>query len=118
MAPLHFVGTFLQMQLASQIKPPLFDEESDSWSDFFWECDEYWQILTDGGGVVSEWEKLKVFGQCLGKHLKDPITYLKKVLAQLHFSMFLLILSKSMGKERVWVYERPGRPLKCPPKES
>ncbi len=105
------------MQLAkSQIKPPLFDEESDSWTNFVWEWDEYWQSLVDGEGVVSEGDKIKVFGQCLGKDLQDTITYLKKVLAQLHLSMFTPFLSKSMGKERVWVYGQPGRPLKFPPK--
>ena len=72
MAPLPFVGTLLQMQLASQIKPPLFDEESDSWADFVWEWDEYWQSLTDGGGVVSEGISLRFLVSVWGKTSRTP----------------------------------------------
>ena len=90
------------MQLASQLKPPQFNEEFDLWADFVWEWEEYWASLTDGGGAVSEGDKLKIFGQCLGKDLQDTTTYLNKIREQLHLSTFSPILSRNMGRKRVW----------------
>ena len=59
---------------------------------------------------MSEGDKLKVFGQCLGKDLQDTITYLKRSSGAVAFEHVFTILSKNMVSERFWVSERPGRP--------
>ena len=101
LSPLPFVGTLLQMQLASQLKPPLFDEQSDSWADFVWEWEEYWRSLTDGGGTVSEGDKLKVFGQCLGRDLQDTITYLKRSSGAVAFEHVFTYFEQKYGQRKV-----------------
>ena len=102
------------MQLASQLKPPLFDEQSDSWADFVWEWEEYWRSLTDGGGTVSEGDKLKVFGQCLGRDLQDTITYLKRSSGAVAFEHVFTYFEPKYGLRKGLGIQAAWKALKIP----
>jgi len=94
-----FCTSMLQMQLARNLRQPIFDEKETLWVDFVWDWEAFWEGISEKK-PHSDAEKLQVFENCFSEDLRKEIQFMKRGGEKIGFTHVFALFASRFGQKK------------------